>query len=104
VCREPTFQKIVTPASSSASSHITSPALSVLLALFSVQDEGDTTFETSGTTHGTTQRHIPEDLNPQQPHTSHLKLHSFTSALDGGQWSASRAGQFAPCEGKSGNH
>jgi hypothetical protein len=31
-------------------------------------------------------------------------MHSLTSALDGGEWSASRPGRFTPKEGVPGTH
>jgi hypothetical protein len=39
-----------------------------------------------------------------EPRISHLKLHSFTSALDGVEWTASRLGRFDPWERTSGTH
>jgi hypothetical protein len=34
----------------------------------------------------------------------HSSIHSFTSALDGGEWSASRPGRFIPRERAAGTH
>jgi hypothetical protein len=60
------FQKVTVSPSSEASSP---GKMAFHIGLLSAEGEGPMIVQTSGTTHSMTQRHVPEDLNPQQ-HTA----------------------------------
>ena len=66
------FQGIVLP--SSLGSH--SPGL------LDPEDEGTMTLQMSGTTYPVTQRHLPEDLNPQQHWCENLKSRMSLTSLN----------------------